>query len=174
MVRRFAAGDADAVREFYRLYGRAVFTVAFSSLRDTGLADEAVQLTFLNAWKAAGSFDIERDPAPWLYAIARRTAVDVYRREKRHGGRVPLHSEADIAVLPQDFEQTWEAWEVRSALDQMSPEHREVVEAVHFHGLTQAETANKLGVALGTVKSRSHRAHERLASLLSHLREASA
>ena len=45
-------------------------------------------------------------------------------------------------------------------------------QAIHFHGLTQEETAAKLGVALGTVKSRSHRAHHRLAALLSHLNEA--
>lgn len=174
-VERFAAGDPEAVRQLYRLYGRAVFTVAYSSLRDRGLAEEAVQLTFLHAWRAADRFDVDRDPKPWLYAIARRAAVDVYRRERRHGGRVPLDdSEADIAILPESFEATWQAWEIRIALDQMPASQREVIEATHFLGLSQEETAKKLGVALGTVKSRSHRAHRRLAALLSHLQEATA
>jgi RNA polymerase sigma-70 factor (ECF subfamily) len=174
-VERFAAGDPDAVRQLFRLYGRAVFTVAYSALRDRGLAEEAVQLTFLNAWRAADRFDTDLDPKPWLYAIARRAAVDVYRRERRHGGRVPLDdSEADIAILPEPFETTWQAWEIRTALEQMPSSQREVIEATHFHGLSQEETAQKLGVAIGTVKSRSHRAHRRLAALLSHLQEATA
>ncbi len=171
---RFADGDPDAVRELYRLYGRAVFAVAFSSLRDRGLAEEAVQLTFLQAWRAAKRFDVSRDPRPWLYAIARRAAVDVYRRERRHGGRVPLDSETDIAVLPESFETTWQAWEIRLALEQMPANQRDIIEATHFLGLTHEEAAKKLGLAVGTVKSRSHRAHRRLAALLSHLEEATA
>jgi len=174
ILKRFASGDPDAIRELYRHYGRPVYSVAYSALRDRGLAEEAVQLTFLQAWKAADRFDVERDPAPWLYAIARRAAVDVYRRERRHQGRIPLESDADMAVLPESFESTWQTWEIRVALDQMSPMHREVIEATHFLGLSQEETAERLGIALGTVKSRSHRAHRRLADLLAHLREASA
>lgn len=171
-LEQFAAGDPNAVRQLYRVYGRAVFTVAYSSLRDRGLAEEAVQLTFLHAWRAAARFDVDRDPKPWLYAIARRAAVDVYRRERRHGGRVPLESGADIAVLPESFETTWQAWEIRTALDQMPVTQREVIEATHFLGLSHEETAERLGLAVGTVKSRSHRAHRRLAGLLSHLQEA--
>ena len=153
--------------------------MAYSSLRDRGLAEEAVQLTFLQAWKAADRFDVERDPAPWLYAIARRAAVDVYRREKRHQGRVSLdRAEADndgeMAVLPRSFEQTWQAWEIRTAIDQMPSKHRDIIEATHFLGLSHEETAERLGIAVGTVKSRSHRAHRWLADLLSHLEEASA
>jgi RNA polymerase sigma-70 factor (ECF subfamily) len=173
-LKRFAAGDPDAIRELYRRYGRSVFSVTYASLRDRGLAEEAVQVTFLQAWKAADRFDIDRDPAPWLYAIARRAAVDVYRRERRHQGRVPLESDADMAVLPESFETTWQTWEIRLALDRMPAMHREIIEATHFHGLSHEETAARLGIALGTVKSRSHRAHRRLAEMLAHLQEASA
>lgn len=171
-LQRFAEGDPDAVRRLYRAYGRAVFTAAYSALRDRSLAEEAVQLTFLQAWKAADRFDTERSPGPWLYAIARRVAVDLYRRERRHQGSEPL--EADIAVLPASFEATWQAWEIRLALQEMPKAQRDIVEATHFLGLTQEETAEHLGLALGTVKSRSHRAHRRLAQLLAHLEEATA
>ena len=169
---RFASGDPEAVRELYREFGRAVFSVAFGALRDRGLAEEAVQLTFLQAWRAAERFDAKREPGPWLYAIARRVAVDLYRRERRHESREA--TDHDIAILPETFERTWEAWQIRQALDRMPENQRVVIEALHFHGLTQEETAQKLGVALGTVKSRSHRAHHRLADMLSHLREATA
>ena len=72
-------GDPEAVRELYRAYGRAVFVIALRALGDRVLAEDAVQQTFLQAWRAAERFDPSRDPGPWLYAIARRGG----------GGRIP-------------------------------------------------------------------------------------
>ena len=171
-MRRFRDGDPGAVRVVYQRYGRSVFTVAFRALGDRSLAEEAVQQTFLQAWRAAARFDPERDPAPWLYAIARRVAVDLHRRERRHDSAEP--DEPDVAVLPQSFEGTWEAWEVRSALDRVPDDERDILRATHYLGRTHEETAERLGIPVGTVKSRSYRAHRRLAELLSHLREATA
>ena len=96
MIERFRAGDADAVREVYRRHGRAVHAVARAMAGDEFAAD-IVQQTFLKAWKAADRFDARRDLAPWLYAIARRTAIDVIRKESRptQGGHAP---ETDAAV----------------------------------------------------------------------------
>src|SRR4051812_34068476 len=84
VVARLRGGDPEAVHELYEHYGRAVFTVGYRALGDRSLAEEVVQLTFLKAWQAAAPFDPERALAPWLYAIARRTAIDIYRREARH------------------------------------------------------------------------------------------
>jgi RNA polymerase sigma-70 factor (ECF subfamily) len=171
-VRRFSEGDRDAVRELYREYGRAVFTVALGALGDRGLAEEAVQQTFLQAWRAAGRFDPERDPGPWLYAIARRVAVDLYRRERRHQG--VDNTEAEVAVLSPSFEGTWESWQVRSALDKLSDDEQAIMRATHYLGLTHEETAERLGLPVGTVKSRSYRAHKKMATLLGHLKERTA
>lgn len=171
-MRRFRSGDPDAVRELYEKYGRAVFTVAFRALNDRGLAEEAVQQTFLQAWRAAGRFDPDREAGPWLYAIARRVAVDIFRRERRHESIE--RDEPEVAVLPPSFEGVWEAWQVRSALEKVPDEEREILRATHYLGLTHEETAARLGIPVGTVKSRSHRAHRRMAGLLGHLREASA
>jgi RNA polymerase sigma-70 factor, ECF subfamily len=171
-VRRFSEGDRDAVRELYREYGRAVFTVALGALGDRGLAEEAVQQTFLQAWRAAGRFDPERDPGPWLYAIARRVAVDLYRRERRHQG--VDSTEAEVAVLSPSFEGMWESWQVRSALDKLSVDEQAIMRATHYLGLTHEETAERLGLPVGTVKSRSYRAHKKMATLLGHLKERSA
>ena len=171
-MRRFRDGDPGAVRVVYQRYSRPVFTVAYRALGDRSLAEEAVQQTFLQAWRAAGSFDPDRDPAPWLYAIARRVAVDLFRRERRHQSNEP--HEPEVAVLPHSFEGTWESWQVRNAIEQVPADEREVLRATHYVGLTHEETAERLGIPVGTVKSRSYRAHRRLAELLSHLREATA
>jgi len=169
--RRFRDGDPDALREFYEEFGRAVFTVALRALGDRSLAEEAVQATFLRAWQAASRFDPELDPAPWLYAIARRVAIDLYRRERRH---VVGDDQPEMAALPHSFEATWEAWQVRLSLDRLPEDERAVIRAIHYLGLTQSEAAEHLAIPIGTVKSRSQRAHQRLAGLLSYLEEESA
>lgn len=171
-MNRFRAGDPEAVRQLYERYGRAVFTVALRSLGDRSLAEEVVQQTFLQAWRAADRFDVDRELAPWLYAIARRAAVDTYRRERRH--RFGRDDDTEMVALPPSFEKMWEAWEVRAALDRLPTDERRVIEMTHYEGLTHLETAAELEIPVGTVKSRSHRAHQRLASLLSHLNEETA
>jgi RNA polymerase sigma-70 factor (ECF subfamily) len=171
-IRRFSDGEDDAVQELYEEYGRSVFTVAFAALGDRSLAEEAVQQTFLQAWRAAGRFDPDRDPGPWLYAIARRVAVDLHRRERRH--RSVEGGDAEVAVLSPSFEGTWAIWQVRSALDRLTESERAIVRATHYLGLTHQETAERLGLPVGTVKSRSYRAHRKLAGFLGHMKEISA
>jgi RNA polymerase sigma-70 factor (ECF subfamily) len=164
----FRAGHEAAVRAVVQRYGGAVSTVARSMIREPELVDEVVQQTFLNAWRAAASFDEERDLAPWLYAIARRTAIDVLRRERRPTAGAH-ESEVDVAVTPVSFEETFEAFEIRRAIDGLANEERAVVELSHRYGFTHPEIAERLGIPVGTVKSRSARAHRRLAAALGHL-----
>lgn len=165
---RFRAGDPDAVRAVYRKYGGSVLTVARSIVGDPELASEVVQQTFVKAWKASATFEATRDLAPWLYSIARRTAIDALRRE-RHTARGDHAPETDVAVTPLSFERTWEAFEVRRAVDDLPEEERDVVRLSHLAGFSHPEIAERLGVPVGTVKSRSHRAHRRLAAALAHV-----
>lgn len=168
LVAQFCAGDETAVRAVYDRYGGAVHTVARSVVGSGPLAQEVVQETFLKAWRAASTFDANRDLAPWLYTIARRTAIDALRRERRPttGGHAP---EVEVAVDAPGFETTWQQFEVRRAIDDLPDGEREVVRLSHLVGLSHPEIAERLGTPVGTVKSRSARAHRRLAAALSHL-----
>ena len=170
----FAAGDPDAVRVVYGAYGRLVYAVAYKLLGDRGLAEEATQQAFVQAWRASGSFDPNRDMGSWLATIARRAAIDVYRREARRShGSLDDADPADPALitLPPSVEQAYDVWEVRRAIDALDPADAELVRWQHFEGLTQPQIAERLGVPVGTVKSRSFRIHRRLAGMLGHLRE---
>ena len=62
-------------------------------------------------------------------------------------------------------------WSVRAAIEGLEPDEREIVKMQHLEGHTHAEIAERLDIAVGTVKSRSHRAHRRLANRLAHLQE---
>lgn len=171
---RFREGDPDAVREVYRSHGQLVFAVAYKVLGDRGLAEEATQQAFVKAWRAAQSFDEQRELGPWLAAISRRVAIDLYRREAVRAAD-PLESAAAgdsaLASSPESAEAMYDVWEVREAVAQLPPEEQDIVRLQHLDGFTHAQIAERLGVAIGTVKSRSFRAHKRLAAMLGHLRE---
>jgi RNA polymerase sigma factor (sigma-70 family) len=171
---RFRQGDPDAVREVYRSHGRLVFAVAFKVLGNRGLAEEATQQTFVKAWRAAQTFDDRRELGPWLAAIARRVAIDVHRREAiRTTDPLESVSPGDPALVsaPPSAETTYDVWEVREAVAQLPADEQEIVRLQHLDGFTHAQIAERLGIAVGTVKSRSFRAHKRLAAMLGHLRE---
>jgi RNA polymerase sigma factor (sigma-70 family) len=162
------------VRALYAAYGRLVYAVALRVLGRPELAEEATQQTFVQAWRAADRLDPERDPGPWLATIARRAAIDVHRRESRRAAgaldQVPADHPA-VVTLPPDLGAVDAAWQVRRAVDELPELEGTVVRLQHLEGMTHTEIAARLGVPVGTVKSRSHRAHAHLAALLGHLRE---
>ena len=170
----FARRDPVAVRALYREYGRLVYALTRRVLGRDDLAEEATQETFVRAWRAAGRFDVERDPAPWLATIARRAAIDIHRREARRPAGPLEHVAADdraVVTMPPDPDTLDVVWHVRRAIDALPHDEATIVRLQHLAGLTHAEISEQLGIALGTVKSRSHRAHHKLAARLGHLRE---
>lgn len=171
LARRFAAGDPDGLRELYVRFAGPVFTVALGRLADRELAEEAMQETFVKAWRAAARFDVTRALSPWLYQIARRTAADLLRRERRRPATTALPPEMPAGEGPT-FDDSWEKWEVRCALRDLSGEDHELLRLTHYVQLSQSEIAHRLGVPIGTIKSRVHRAHRRLAERLSHMEAA--
>src|ERR1700733_259580 len=171
---RFREGDPDAVRAAYLAYGRLVYAAAYRILGDPGLSEEARQQTFLKAWRSARSVDPRRELGPWLAAIARRVSIDIYRRETHRAANAIDAVPADDPALVSPagaVEDICDVWEVRRAVSLLPGDEREVVRAQHFEGLTHEEIAARLGIPVGTVKSRSFRAHRRLALELGHLRE---
>jgi RNA polymerase sigma factor (sigma-70 family) len=151
-----ARSDDEALAELYDRFGRQAYALALRILRDQALAQDAVQEAFLTAWRTAPAFDPQRgSPATWLMTIVHRRAVDVVRREDRRRA-APLE---DAPVASGDA--TDEAAEVRErrqrvqeALTVLTPPEREALELAYYGGLSQSEIAERLGVPLGTVKSR--------------------
>jgi RNA polymerase sigma-70 factor, ECF subfamily len=168
ILANFRRGDASATRALYLAYGRLVYVVAHRVLGRNDLADEATRLTFTRAWQAAGGLDIHRDPAPWIARIAKRSAIDIYRREARNAEPAgPLMP----AATPMSADALDAVWKIRRVIDVLPPDERMVLELLHREGMTEAEIAAQLGVPLATVTARSRRAHGLVSRLLGQLRE---
>jgi RNA polymerase sigma-70 factor, ECF subfamily len=173
LAERFARREASAVREVHERWSPSMFATAMALLGDRSLAADAVQQAFVQAWLAADRFDPAQELTPWLYAITRRVAVDVHRRERRGGRPLSLDDGrlADLPVESASLDEVWQSRQVQHALDQLRPDEREVLRLAYFDQLTHREISIRLGIAMGTVKSRSSRALRRLATLLGHLRD---
>lgn len=169
----FVRGEAEAVREVYNACLALVYGVALKVLGNHYLAEEATQETFERAWKAAQRFDVDRELEPWLAVIAWRVALDVFRREVRRRHETLNDAESAANRLVDDslefetfIEQCWRTEVVHRALEALQPDERNVVYLQFYRGLTHGEIAERLGIPLGTVKSRSDRARRHLSDSL--------
>ncbi|HEU4942522.1 MAG TPA: sigma-70 family RNA polymerase sigma factor [Gaiellaceae bacterium] len=161
-------GDHDALGVLYDRFGRLAYGLAFRILRDRALAEDAVQEAFLAVWRAADGYRRERaKPSTWILTVVHRRAVDLVRREERRRGE-PLESAPEPAVAPVDEDATLRERRaaVQDALTALPGDQRQALELAYYGGLTQSELAERLGVPLGTVKSRMFAGLARLRELL--------
>lgn len=161
-------GDHDALGVLYDRFGRLAYGLAFRILRDRALAEDAVQEAFLAVWRAADGYKRERaKPSTWILTVVHRRAVDLVRREERRRGE-PLESAPEPAVAPVDEDATLRERRaaVQNALTALPGDQRQALELAYYGGLTQSELAERLGVPLGTVKSRMFAGLARLRELL--------
>lgn len=145
--------DEDGLRRAYAAHGGELYRLARRSLGDEGLAEEAVQETFLRAWRAADRFDPHlASLRTWLFAIARNVVVDLARRRAVRPRVVPMEE------APQRVEDATDAllrsFQVEEALRRLSPDHRQALVRVYYGGRQPKEVADELGLPPGTVRSR--------------------
>ena len=170
LVALVARGDETALAELYDRIGRIAYGLALRVLRDERLAEDAVQDGFLAAWRGAANFRAERAKAStWILTLVHRRAVDLVRREDRRRAE-PLDDDAPGAGgAPSTEEAAWLRFErerVQKALAQLSDSQREAIELAYYGGFSQSELAERLGVPLGTIKSRMFAGLARLRELL--------
>jgi RNA polymerase sigma factor (sigma-70 family) len=161
------AGDARAYEELVRAHQQIAFRVAYLITRNAADAEDAAQEGLVKAWRALARFRAGEPLRPWLLQIvaneARNRARSAGRREHlavRAAGAVSSSGAApslEDAVLDADRRRT-----LLAALEQLPDGSREILACRYLLDLSEDETASVLGVRLGTVKSRSSRALDRL------------
>ncbi len=168
MVQRVARGDRQALAELYARYQRPLFHYLLQLTPDYGLAEEMLQDTLVAVWKSALSFEGRSSVLTWLIGIARRQAHNTLRRH-----RLPVVDESELLELPASDPEpeeftlaSVERDELVAAFRQLAPVHREILTLTFVQELSYQETAQALGVPLGTVKSRLSNAKRALRVLL--------
>jgi RNA polymerase sigma-70 factor, ECF subfamily len=170
LVALVARGDEDALAELYDRVGRIAYGLALRVLRDERHAEDAVQEAFLQVWRSAATFRAERAKAStWILTLVHRRAVDLVRREERRQAD-PLTDDSAAGVAPEETDEAaWLRFErerVQAALKQLPDVQREALELAYYGGFSQSELADRLGVPLGTIKSRMFAGLSRLRELL--------
>jgi RNA polymerase sigma-70 factor, ECF subfamily len=139
------------VREAYAAHAGELYGFAMRSLGDAGLAEEAVQETFVRAWRAGERFDPQIGSLrTWLFAILRNVVIDLGRARAARPGVAERGVEPSVEPL----EQALLSWQVEEAMRRIGEDHRHVLVEIHYRGRPYAEVAAELGVPEGTVKSR--------------------
>jgi RNA polymerase sigma factor (sigma-70 family) len=168
LVALIARSDDEALAELYDRYSRIAYGLALRVLRDPALAQDAVQEAFLAAWRNAASFNPQlAKPSTWLLTFVHRRAVDLVRREERRRAE-PLPEMPEVASEATDEEAALRERRqvVQHALRRLPAEQREAIELAYYGGFTQSQLAERLGVPLGTIKSRMFGGLARLRELL--------
>ncbi|MEM9071822.1 MAG: sigma-70 family RNA polymerase sigma factor [Myxococcota bacterium] len=171
-------GDQRAFGRLVRLHHRRVLACALQMLTDRGEAEDAVQETFLRAWRALSRFDGRSKLSTWLYRICVNVCLNALRRRKRVAAadvddpKVPEPT-ADPTQTGNDPERSAEMTQLYgrlgAALDALSPSLRSAVVLVLLQGLPHKEAAEILGCPEGTVAWRIHEARRRLKTSLADL-----
>ena len=168
LLRKVGQGDEDAMASFYREHGRAVFAQVLLVVGERVLAEEILQDTMLAVWRGAGSFRGESSVRSWVIAIARRQT-----RDRLRGQRLRVVDGAFLADQPGSGPgpevmalDRAELAEVKVAIRELAPSHREVLGLVFGSGLSLPEVAGVLEIPVGTVKSRLTAARTALGRVL--------
>ncbi|MEO1331391.1 MAG: sigma-70 family RNA polymerase sigma factor [Pseudomonadota bacterium] len=169
IVRIALRRDRIAFSELFRRFGLKVKAFMIRSGAAPDEADEAAQETLLAVWRRAETFDPDRaSAAAWLFAIARNKRVDLLRRGARPepDPEDPLFKQEPTPPADHALSAERRDAAVRDALAALSADQREVVLLSFYQGCAHSEIAERLGIPLGTVKSRLRLAFGKLRNAL--------
>ena len=156
------SSDAQRIRALHDEHARHLWGYALRFAGgDHGRAEDAVQETLSRAWRHSDTLDPARGcPRAWLFTTIRNVLIDDWR--SRSARPEVVTDEVPELETQDDADHVLQACLLRDALRQLSPAHRDVIVERFYHDRSVREAADRLGVAAGTVKSRTHYALQAL------------
>ncbi len=175
LIQSIAAGDAYALDALYAQYGPRILSYLTAYTGNRQLAEEVLQDVMLAVWDHAGTFRGDSKVHTWLLVIARNRALNAQRRKLPNFVALEDTPEAQSGdTEPLERLARKSQYELlRAALDKLPGHHREILTLIFYQQLSGAEVAEVLGITVGTVKSRLHRAKEALRRMLQMMGETS-
>lgn len=174
LIAECLAGDSTAFGELVRRHQDRLYNIVYRQVDNAEDALDVVQEAFLNAYQSLDSFKGDAQFFTWLCRIAINSAIS-HKRKKRVLARIADRN-GDVVVEPADpsetnrpghaLEQAEEEQKLHRALARLSAEHRTVLVMKELEGQKYEDMAESLGVPVGTIRSRLHRARLELRELL--------
>ncbi len=155
LVDSLKQNDRVAFEYLYEHYSGALFSVITKVLRDNEKAEDVMQDAFLKIWKNISSYDPDKGRLfTWMLNIARNSAIDAVRSEKRKPGMDDISENLDRTDQNATYQPSPSTLDLKALVDTLRPERKILLDLVYFQGYTQEEASKELDVPLGTVKSR--------------------
>ncbi len=159
IARRLKNREQEALGTLYDRYGRLAFSLILRVVKNSAVAEDLVQETFLRVWNRAQAFDEEKGAlGPWVLTVARNRAIDYLRSVN---GRMSQNmyelsgneQQSMFGDLEKDILNSDRARILREAFQKLNENQKTVLEMAYFEGLSQTEMAEKMKQPLGTVKT---------------------
>ena len=173
LLSMFTAGDPFALEALLKRREKWLWNLAKKAIRDPSLAEEALQEALVSIWKNAHTFRGDSQVSSWLFQIVSRSCIDVLRKEQ-------LRAHISLSELEQlDYIGGTSTFEnalvdgllIHSALLELETAHREVLILIELEGYSVQDASARLGIPVGTVKSRAARGREALKLKLTKILE---
>lgn len=174
LMKRVGRRDEKAFETLYDLYSKLIYSSILSVVKKQDEAEDILQEIFLQIWEKASTFESTKGNVyAWIITLARNRTIDRIRSKDFRKQRQEVHDiEIDTMLNPteQNPLDSLVAGEraeiVKSALQQIPSEQREVIQIAYYGGNSQSEIASKLNLPLGTVKTRMRQGMKKLQTLL--------
>ena len=168
LIAQIANGDKAAIQAIFARYHTRLYRFIERIVGDAAMAEELANEVFLEIWRGAGRFEGRSKVSTWIMGIAHNKAVSALRK-RREKSLEDDEAEliADGADNPElSMQKMDKAEALRLAIDQLSPDHKAVIDLVYYHELSISEAADVLKIPANTVKTRVFHARKNLAHRL--------
>jgi RNA polymerase sigma-70 factor (ECF subfamily) len=167
--------NPDNQRLFFDLFHKSVYRTAFFITKDSHLAHDVVQETFLKAFRNMDQIKDYEKVGTWLSVIAVRTSFDILKKYNSWKTTLVdseiLEKEINKLSDESDIDIFWFRQSIQEIINELTPEHRTVIMLKYFEGMKEEEIAKKLELSIGTIKSRLSRAKNKLKAALKNRRD---
>jgi RNA polymerase sigma-70 factor (ECF subfamily) len=168
LMRRMVARDQTAMSALYARHHVRLYRYLVRLTRNEAIAEELMNEVFLESWRKAASYEGRSSVSTWLISIGHNRAISVLRKRSEEA----LDDNMAVSIADEDdtpevaLQKSGKAAVMRACMDELSVDHREIIDLVYYHDKSVAEAAEILGIPENTVKTRMFYARKKLAELM--------